>query len=117
MLHRIDKIYLICSQEMIIFMSGKSYIYVQIISGLAGGSDGHEYACNARDPGSIPRLGRSRGEGNGNTFQYSCQENSMDRGAWWATDHGVEESDTTEQLHFHFFFNLKKPSILNFYSN
>ena len=47
-----------------------------------------ELTCNAgekRDTGSIPGLGRSHGEGNGNPLQYSCQKNSMDRGAWWAT--------------------------------
>ena len=49
-----------------------------------------ESACNAGDPGFIPRLGRSPGEGNGNPLQYSCLENSIDRGAWWATDHGVQ---------------------------
>ena len=41
-----------------------------------------ESACNAGDPGSIPGLGRSPGEGNGNPLQYSCLENPMDRGAW-----------------------------------
>jgi len=48
-------------------------------------------------------LGRSPGEGNGNPLQYSCLENPMDGGAWWATVHGdrVTELDTTEQLHFH----------------
>ena len=54
-----------------------------------GGSDGKESACNAGDPGSIPGLGRSPEEGNGNPLQYSCLENSMDKGAWWATVHGV----------------------------
>ena len=44
-------------------------------------------ACNAGDPGLIPGLGRSPGEGNGNPLQYSCLENSMDGGAWWATVH------------------------------
>ena len=49
--------------------------------GFPGGSDGKEYACSARDLGLIPGSGRSPGEGNGNPLQYSCLENSMDRGA------------------------------------
>ena len=53
-------------------------------------------AGDSRDVGSIPGLGRSPGLGNGNPLQYSCQENSMDRGAWWATVHEVAESDMTE---------------------
>ena len=51
-------------------------------------------ACNAGDLGSIPGLGRSSGEGNGSPPQYSCLENSTDRGAWWATLHGVAKSRT-----------------------
>ena len=55
-------------------------------------------ARDKRDVGFISGSGRSLGEGNGNLLQYSCLENSMDRGAWWATVHGVEkELDTTEQ--------------------
>ena len=51
---------------------------------------------NAQDAGSIPGLGKSPGEGNGNPLQYSCLENPMDKGAWWATVHSVaEELDTT----------------------
>ena len=53
-----------------------------------------EFACNAGDPGLIPRLGKSPGEGNGYPFQYSCLENSVCRGAWGATVHGVAKSGT-----------------------
>ena len=56
-------------------------------------------AYNAGDLGSIPGLGRSPGEGNGNPLQYSCLENPRDRGAWWGPL-GRKESDTTERLHF-----------------
>ena len=58
-------------------------------------SVGKESACNAGDPGSIPQLGRSPGEGNGNPLQYSYLENLMDSGAWQATVHGLQESDST----------------------
>ena len=62
---------------------------------------GKEFACNtgeAGDPDLIPGLGRSPGGGHGNPLQDSCLENPMGRAAWWATVHGVTESDTTEQL-------------------
>ena len=62
--------------------------------GFPGGSDGKGSACNAGDPGLIPGFGRSPGEGNGNTLQYSCLGNPMDRGAWWATVHGFRKSRT-----------------------
>ena len=78
------------------------------------GSDGKESACNAGDPGSIPGLGRSPGEGNGNPLQYSCLKNSVDRGySQW----GHKELDMTEQLtlsqahpHLH-----KWPNFIPFY--
>ena len=53
------------------------------------GSDGKESACNASDPGLIPGLGRSPGEGNDNPLQYSCLGNPMDRGTWQAIDYGL----------------------------
>ena len=62
--------------------------------GVPGGSDSKESVCYAGDPGSIPGLGRSLGEGNGYPLQYSCLENFMDRGAWCATAHGVTKSWT-----------------------
>ena len=65
--------------------------------GFPGGSDGKESACNAEDLDSVPGSGRSPGEENGNPLQYSCLENSMDRGALWITVHVVtQELDTTE---------------------
>ena len=57
--------------------------------GFSGGSEGKESDCRAGDLGSIPGSGRSPGEGNGYPLQYSCLENSMNRGAWWAKVHGV----------------------------
>ena len=59
-----------------------------------GGSDGKVSVYNAGNPGSIPGLGRSPGEGNGNPLQYSCLENPMDGGAWEAAVHGVTKSQT-----------------------
>ena len=57
-----------------------------------GDLDGKESACKEGDPGSITGSGRFPGEGNGNPLQHSCLENSMDRGAWWYTVHGVAKS-------------------------
>ena len=79
--------------------------------GFPGGSDGKESACNAGDPGLIPALERSSGEGNSNPLQYFYLENSLDRGAWRATVHGVTKSwtQTTEGItytHRHTYKNV-----------
>ena len=62
--------------------------------GFPAGENGKESACSARDLGSIPGLGRSSGEGNGNPFQYSYLENSVDRGKWRATVNRIAKSQT-----------------------
>ena len=70
--------------------------------GFPGGLHGKESACQAGELGSIPGSGRCPGEGNGNPLQYSCLENPMDRGAWWATVHGVSKRQTQpSDPHFH----------------
>ena len=67
------------------------------IHDFAGGSDSKESACSVVDLGLILGLGRSPGRGNGNTLQYSCLENPMQRGAWWTIVHEVtKESDMTQ---------------------
>ena len=65
-----------------------------LCKGFPGGSEVKASASNTGHLGSIPGSGRSPGEGNGNPLQYSCLENPMDRGAWWATVHGVTKSWT-----------------------
>ena len=75
-----------------------------------GGSDDKTSAYNPGDPDSIAGLGRSPREGNGNLFQYSCLENLMDGGTWWATVHGVTKS-RIQLSDFTFFFFL---SICNY---
>ena len=62
--------------------------------GFPGGSEGKESTRNAEDPGSTPVSGKCPGERNDNSFQYSCLGNPMDRGAWWATVHGVTKNQT-----------------------
>ena len=66
--------------------------------GFPGGSDDKESTSNARDLGSIPGSGRSPGEGNGFSLQYSCLKNSLDRGTWQDTVQEVSGLDTTDQL-------------------
>ena len=67
---------------------------LRVVLNFPGDSDGKEYACNAGDLVLIPGSGRSPGEGNNYPVQYSCVENSMDRGAWQAAVHGVAKSQT-----------------------
>ena len=69
----------------------RGYMYTW---GFPVGSESKESASNVGSLGSIPGSGRSPGEGNGNPLQYSCLENPMDRGTWWATVHGVTKSWT-----------------------
>ena len=64
------------------------------IRSFASGSGGKESACNTGDPDTIPGSGRSPGEGHGKPLQYSCLENPMDRGAWWATVYRIVNSQT-----------------------
>ena len=78
------------------FFYGETLLTSLVVNSLdfSDGSDSKASAYNAGDPGSIPESGRPPGEGNGNPLQYSCLENSMDGGAWWATVHGVAKSQT-----------------------
>ena len=74
-----------------------SAIFVNLLllrKGFPGASNSKEFACNVEDLGLIPGLGRSPEGGHGNPPQYSCQNNSMDRGAWWDTVHGAAKSQT-----------------------
>ena len=73
-------------------------IYIQERMGFPGGSAVKASASNVGDLGSIPGSGRSPGEGNGNPLQCPCLENPMDRGAWWATVHGVPKSRTESKM-------------------
>ena len=84
----------ICSVSF--FTSQMFYIPVNIQQGFPGSSEVKNLPANLGDVGLIPGLGKFPGKGNGKPFHYSCLGNFMDRGAWWATIHGVaKESDTT----------------------
>ena len=84
--------------------------------GFPGGSDGKVSDCNARDQGLSPGLGITPGRRNGNPLQDSCLENSMDRGAWWATVHRVAKSQTQmsnfTSLHFNCTIALESAFLL-----
>ena len=74
-------------------MNGIS-VLIRVMRGFPGGSDSEESACNAGEKDSVPGLGRSPGEENSYSLQYSLLENSMDRGAWQAPVHGFAKSWT-----------------------
>ena len=89
-------------------MSGKQLETPPLKVDFPGGSDGKASAYNEGDPDSIPGLGKSSGEGNGNPLQYSCPENPMDGGAGWATVPRVAKSRTQlSDFTFTFFLNFK----------
>ena len=86
-----------------LFTEPQIYKPKYIYQGFPGGSDGKDSACKMGDLGSVPGLGRYPGEENGYSLYYSGLENSMDRGAWQATVHGVANSRTRlSDCHFHF---------------
>ena len=92
-----------------------------ILHGLRRWLNGKESACQWGDPGntgSIPGLGRSPGLGNGSPLQYSCLENSMDRGAWWAAVHRVAKSKAQLSMHactYTHTFCMRHLSVLPYY--
>ena len=82
------------SKERIIWLSSRTWLLSRSIWIFPGGSEVKVSACNEGDPGLIPGSGRSPGEENGNPLQYSCLENPIYGGPWWATVHGVAKSRT-----------------------
>ena len=89
--------------KLIVFIESVSELYsvpficfanIILYWGFLGSSVGKESACKAGDPGSVPGLGRSPGEGHGNPLQHFCLGNPMDRRAWWAAVHGAAKSRT-----------------------
>ena len=84
-------------------ITGFLELEMTLFTGFPGGSEDKASSCKAGDAGSIPGSGRYPGEGNDNPLQYSCLENSVDRGDWWATAHRVTKS-RTQQSDFTFTF-------------
>ena len=92
---------------------GPFNVRVWSLEDFPGGSVVNNPPANAEDAGNtslIPGFGRSPGGGYGNPLQYSCLENPMDRGAWWATVHGFVESDMTKQLSIRKYWSLETRS-------
>ena len=86
----------------------KHFDYWFMLLGSPDGSESKTSACSTGDQGLIPVSGRSPGEENGSPIKYACLENSMDRGAWWATIHGFAKCQTQlDNQHFHFHMHLK----------
>ena len=89
-----------------IYMISSSFYHPHYNQGFPGDSDGKESVCNAGDLGLILGSGRSPGEGNDNLIQYSCLENPMSGGAWWATVHRVTKSlRQLSDYYFHFHYD------------
>ena len=87
-------------------ITGFLELEMTLFTGFPGGSEDKASSCKAGDAGSIPGSGRYPGEGNDNPLQYSCLENSVDRGDWWATAHRVTKS-RTQQSDFTFTFTCQ----------
>ena len=83
-----NRIYVIICREKSKLNISK-WLFTIMTNGLPWWLSGKESSCNVQDVGSIPGLGRSLGEGNGNLLQYSCLRNTTERGAWQSTVHGV----------------------------
>ena len=92
--------YLVWNGHFLVTLFLKYSVYI-IRASLVAQKVGKQPAYNAGYPGSIPASGRSPGKGNDNSLEYSCLKNSMDRGAWWATVHGVTKSRTWLSLYNH----------------
>ena len=93
------------------------YIYIERERDFPGGLEVKASAWNARDLGLIPGSGRSPGEGNGNSLQYSCLENPMDGGAWWATVLGVAKSRTVlSDFTFHIYIYIYTHTYIHSFS-
>ena len=92
------------------------YPTLSFYRGFPGGSEVKASACSAGDLGSIPGSGRSPGEGNDNPLQYSCLENPMDGGAWWAVVHGIPKSWTRlSDFTFTFLLQGQGPQVHSLY--